>query len=55
VVPAITGLWQVQARQNPSFAGYVSLEMTYIDTLSVWPDFKVVLRTIGVVFDGADF
>jgi exopolysaccharide biosynthesis polyprenyl glycosylphosphotransferase len=52
VMPGITGLWQVQGRQDPSFASYVSLDVTYIDTWSVWLDLKIILRTIGVVMAG---
>jgi exopolysaccharide biosynthesis polyprenyl glycosylphosphotransferase len=52
VAPGITGLWQVHARQDPSFASYVSLDMTYIDNWSIWLDFKIVLRTVGVVLAG---
>ena len=26
--------------------------MTYIDNWSIWLDFKIILRTIGVVFAG---
>jgi exopolysaccharide biosynthesis polyprenyl glycosylphosphotransferase len=52
VTPGITGLWQVQGRQDPSFASYVSLDVTYIDNWSVLLDFKIILRTIGVVFAG---
>jgi exopolysaccharide biosynthesis polyprenyl glycosylphosphotransferase len=52
VPPGITGLWQVQGRQDPSFASYVSLDVTYIENWSIWLDFKIVLRTIGVVFAG---
>jgi exopolysaccharide biosynthesis polyprenyl glycosylphosphotransferase len=52
VTPGITGLWQVQGRQDPSFASYVSLDVTYIDNWSVWLDFKIIVRTIGVVFAG---
>jgi exopolysaccharide biosynthesis polyprenyl glycosylphosphotransferase len=52
VTPGITGLWQVQGRQDPSFASYVSLDVTYIDNWSLWLDFKIILRTIGVVFSG---
>ncbi len=52
VTPGITGLWQVQGRQDPSFASYVSLDVTYIDNWSVWLDFKIILRTIGVVMAG---
>jgi exopolysaccharide biosynthesis polyprenyl glycosylphosphotransferase len=52
VMPGITGLWQVQGRQDPSFASYVSLDVTYIDNWSIWLDFKIILRTVGVVFAG---
>jgi len=52
VTPGITGLWQVQGRQDPSFASYVSLDVTYIENWSIWLDFKIIMRTIGVVFSG---
>jgi exopolysaccharide biosynthesis polyprenyl glycosylphosphotransferase len=52
VTPGITGLWQVQGRQDPSFASYVSLDVSYIDNWSIWLDFKIILRTIAVVFSG---
>jgi exopolysaccharide biosynthesis polyprenyl glycosylphosphotransferase len=52
VTPGITGLWQVQGRQDPSFASYVSLDFAYIENWSIWLDFKIIMRTIGVVFAG---
>jgi exopolysaccharide biosynthesis polyprenyl glycosylphosphotransferase len=52
VTPGITGLWQVQARQDPSFDSYISLDVAYIENWSVWLDIKIILRTIGVVFSG---
>jgi exopolysaccharide biosynthesis polyprenyl glycosylphosphotransferase len=52
VTPGITGLWQVQGRQDPSFASYVSLDVTYIENWSIWLDFKIIMRTVGVVFAG---
>jgi exopolysaccharide biosynthesis polyprenyl glycosylphosphotransferase len=52
VTPGITGLWQVQARQDPSFDSYISLDVTYIDNWSLWLDMKIIARTIGVVFAG---
>jgi exopolysaccharide biosynthesis polyprenyl glycosylphosphotransferase len=52
VTPGITGLWQVQARQDPSFDNYISLDVTYIENWSIWLDLKIILRTIGVVFAG---
>ena len=52
VMPGITGLWQVQGRKDPSFASYVSLDVTYIDNWSIWLDFKIILRTLGVILAG---
>jgi exopolysaccharide biosynthesis polyprenyl glycosylphosphotransferase len=52
VTPGITGLWQVQGRRDPSFASYVSLDVTYIDNWSIWLDFQIILRTVGVVLSG---
>ena len=52
VTPGVTGLWQVQARQDPSFDSYISLDMTYIENWSIWLDIKIIMRTIAVVFAG---
>lgn len=52
VMPGVTGLWQVQGRQDPSFDSYVSLDVTYIESWSIWLDLKIIVRTIGVVFSG---
>ena len=52
VTPGITGLWQVQARQDPSFDSYISLDTTYIENWTLWLDIKLILRTVGVVFAG---
>jgi exopolysaccharide biosynthesis polyprenyl glycosylphosphotransferase len=52
VTPGITGLWQVQSRQDPSFDSYISQDVTYIDNWSIWLDTKIILRTIGVVLAG---
>ena len=52
VTPGITGLWQVQGRRDASFASYVSLDVAYIDSWSIWLDFKIILRTIVVVLAG---
>ena len=52
VMPGITGLWQVQGRQDPSFDSYISLDVAYIESWSLWLDVKIILRTIAVVFEG---
>jgi exopolysaccharide biosynthesis polyprenyl glycosylphosphotransferase len=52
VMPGITGLWQVQGRQDPSFDSYVSLDLAYIENWNVWLDVKIIVRTVGVVVSG---
>jgi lipopolysaccharide/colanic/teichoic acid biosynthesis glycosyltransferase len=52
VVPGITGLWQVQARQDPSFDSYISMDTAYIENWSLWLDLKILIRTVTVVFAG---
>jgi exopolysaccharide biosynthesis polyprenyl glycosylphosphotransferase len=52
VTPGITGLWQVQGRQDPSSDSYISLNVIYIENWSIWLDIQIILRTIGVVLAG---
>lgn len=52
VIPGITGLWQVEGRQDPSSESYISLNVIYIENWSVWLDIKIILRTMGVVLAG---
>jgi exopolysaccharide biosynthesis polyprenyl glycosylphosphotransferase len=52
VVPGMTGLWQVEARTDPSFDSYVTLDCQYADNWSVWLDLKILLRTFRTVFLG---
>ena len=52
VLPGITGLWQVEARQDPSFDSYISLDTAYVENWSFWLDLKILTRTVGVVFSG---
>jgi lipopolysaccharide/colanic/teichoic acid biosynthesis glycosyltransferase len=52
VTPGVTGLWQVQGRQDPSSNSYISLNVTYIENWSIWLDLRIILRTFGVVLAG---
>ena len=52
VLPGMTGLWQVEARQDPSFDSYISLDTAYVENWSLWLDMKILARTIGVVVSG---
>lgn len=52
VLPGITGLWQVEARQDPSFDSYISLDTAYVENWSLWLDMKILARTVSVVLSG---
>ena len=49
VRPGITGLWQVEARDNPSFDAYRRLDLFYVDNWSLLLDLIVVLGTVEQV------
>jgi len=52
VKPGITGLWQVEARTNPSFASYIALDMEYVDRWDLLLDLRILLKTAAVVAAG---
>jgi lipopolysaccharide/colanic/teichoic acid biosynthesis glycosyltransferase len=43
--PGITGLWQVEARNQVSFDEMVRMDLEYIEKYSIWLDIKIVLQT----------
>jgi lipopolysaccharide/colanic/teichoic acid biosynthesis glycosyltransferase len=51
-VPGITGLWQVEARRDPSEDAYFKLDIYYVENWSLWMDVKILLKTVAVVFAG---
>ena len=52
VLPGITGLWQVEARQDPSFDSYISLDTAYVENWNLMLDLRILARTVGVVLGG---
>jgi exopolysaccharide biosynthesis polyprenyl glycosylphosphotransferase len=52
MVPGMTGLWQVEARLDPSFESYINLDSKYVREWSIWLDLKIILRTASVVLKG---
>lgn len=52
VKPGITGLWQVSARQDPSFNTNMALDLKYIENWNLWMDLKILARTLPAVFQG---
>ncbi|HEX4039001.1 MAG TPA: sugar transferase [Acidobacteriaceae bacterium] len=52
VMPGLTGLWQVQARHDPSFARYIALDTAYVENWTFWLDLRIMLQTANVVIRG---
>lgn len=49
VRPGITGLWQIAARDHPSFDAYQTLDLHYVRNWSLRLDLVVLARTVRVV------
>jgi lipopolysaccharide/colanic/teichoic acid biosynthesis glycosyltransferase len=52
-VPGMTGLWQVTARQDPSFERCVALDVEYIKRWTPLLDFRILCKTISCVLQGS--
>jgi exopolysaccharide biosynthesis polyprenyl glycosylphosphotransferase len=52
VLPGLTGLWQIQARHDPSFAKYIALDTAYVENWSFWLDLRILAQTANVVLRG---
>jgi len=52
VVPGVTGLWQVTARQDPSFQNYIKLDTEYVNNWSLRMDFSILCKTVAIVLMG---
>ncbi len=50
VQPGITGLWQVEARDSPSFDAYRRLDLFYVDNWTVVGDLEIMLDTLEHLF-----
>jgi len=46
VQPGVTGLWQVDARDNPSFEEYRRLDLFYVENWSITLDLMIIIGTI---------
>jgi exopolysaccharide biosynthesis polyprenyl glycosylphosphotransferase len=51
--PGITGLWQVEARDNPNFGAYRRLDLFYVDNWSLNLDFVILVATFEQVLSKA--
>jgi lipopolysaccharide/colanic/teichoic acid biosynthesis glycosyltransferase len=52
VLPGITGLWQVEARNHSSVDTYFLLGLYYVEHWNFWMDMKILVKTFWVVFQG---
>jgi lipopolysaccharide/colanic/teichoic acid biosynthesis glycosyltransferase len=49
VKPGITGLWQVTARQDPSFETNMRFDLQYIERWCLKLDLEIMIQTIGAI------
>jgi len=52
VKPGITGLWQVEKRNNSSLRGRVKIDLLYIKRKNFLLDLKILLKTLVVIVKG---
>jgi lipopolysaccharide/colanic/teichoic acid biosynthesis glycosyltransferase len=53
VSPGLTCLWQISGRNEiKNFQDWVSLDLLYIDSWSLWLDIKILCKTIPIVLLG---
>lgn len=50
--PGITGIWQVSARNESSFASRAYFDTRYANTMSLAVDLSILIKTIGVIIRG---
>lgn len=50
--PGLTGLWQVTVRNEAEFESRIHIDLYYMRNWSLFLDFYIILRTIGVVLSG---
>ena len=49
MLPGITGLWQVEGRDNPAFDVYRRLDLFYVENWSVGFDLAILMATLQSV------
>lgn len=54
-VPGITGLWQVQGRNQLHMQEALDLDATYVETCGLLGDLQILVRTVGVVARGSGY
>ncbi|MCX5704364.1 MAG: sugar transferase, partial [Candidatus Omnitrophica bacterium] len=50
--PGLACLWQISGRHKIDFENWMKLDLEYIDSWSLWLDFKILVKTIPAVLFG---
>jgi lipopolysaccharide/colanic/teichoic acid biosynthesis glycosyltransferase len=50
--PGLTGLWQVSGRSKTTYEERIAYDAYYIRNWSLWMDFHLLAKTVGVVLRG---
>ncbi|MFH1942461.1 MAG: sugar transferase, partial [bacterium] len=50
--PGLTCIWQVSGRNKIDFERWMEMDLQYIDSFSLWLDFRILFRTLFVVLTG---
>ena len=53
--PGMTGLWQISDRNACSFAARAVHDAQYTNSISLWVDASILMKTIGVVIRGTGY
>jgi len=54
ILPGITGLAQINGRNNLPWSERIKLDIDYIDNRSLWLDLRIIYRTFIVILKGND-
>ena len=52
VTPGLTCIWQVRGRSQVTFNEWVRMDLEYVQSRSLWQDFKILLKTVPAVILG---
>ncbi len=48
--PGLTGLAQVSGRNDLNWHEVLNLDVKYVNKVTFWQDFKIIIKTVGIVF-----
>lgn len=54
ITPGLTCYWQVSGRSNIGFDEWIALDLKYIEERNLWVDFKLIFKTVFVLFGSKD-